>query len=84
MLSLGNHRGPRVAFTADAIVITAGVGPKGQQYGPNTLRSWRSTDRGKTWAAGQDLSTPGTGGMGFQTVASDGKQKLVASCGSGR
>lgn len=79
VLSLGNHRGPRVAFTADAIVITAGVGPKGQQYGPNTLRSWRSIDHGKTWTPGPDLSTPGSGGMGFQTIASDGKQKIVAS-----
>jgi hypothetical protein len=79
VLSLGNHRGPRVAFTSDAIVITAGIGPKGQQYGPNTLRSWRSTDHGKIWISSPDLSTPGTGGMGFQTLASDGKQKLVAS-----
>jgi hypothetical protein len=79
VLSLGNHRGPRVTFTSDAIVITAGVGPKGQAYGPNTLRSWRSADRGKTWIAAPDLSTPGSGGMGFQTLASDGKQKLVAA-----
>ncbi|HLK65262.1 MAG TPA: sialidase family protein [Bryobacteraceae bacterium] len=79
VLSLGNHRGPRLAFTADAIVITAGVGPAGQQYAPNTLRSWRSTDHGKTWNAGPDISTPGTGGMGFQAVGSDGKRRLFAA-----
>lgn len=78
-LSLGNHRGPRLAFTANAIVVTAGVGPADQQFGPNTLRSWRSTDHGKTWAPGPDVSTPGTGGMGFQALGSDGKQRLVAS-----
>ena len=79
VLSLGNHRGPRVAFTADAIVITAGVGPADQQYGPNTLRSWRSTNQGKTWIAGPDVSTKGSGGMGFQALGSDGGKRLVAS-----
>lgn len=79
VLSLGNHRGPRLAFTAHAIVITAGIGPAGQDFGPNTLRSWRSTDGGKTWSAGPELSTPGTGGMGFQSIASDGKRGLWAA-----
>ena len=79
VLSLGNHRGPRLAFTENAIVITAGVGPAGQEYGPNTLRSWRSTDHGKTWAPGPDLSTAGTGGMGFQAIGSDGKKRLFAA-----
>lgn len=79
MFSLGNHRGPRVAFTAGNIVITTGVGPADQQYGPNTLRSWRSTDCGKTWAAEPDLSTPGTGGMGFRAIASDGKERPWAA-----
>lgn len=79
VLSLGNHRGPRLAFTTNAIVITAGVGPADQQYGPNTIRSWRSTDRGKTFIPGPDISTPGTGGMGFQTLGSDGKLRLFAA-----
>src|SRR5713226_2322008 len=51
-LSLGNHRGPRLAFAANAIVITAGIGPADRPYGPNTLRSWRSTDHGRTWVSG--------------------------------
>ena len=75
----GNHRGPSLAFTTEAIVVTSGVGPVDQQFGPNTLRSWRSTDLGKTWTSGPDLSTRGTGGMGFQAIASDGKRKLVAA-----
>lgn len=79
VLSLGNHRGPRLAFTQNVIVITAGVGPADQQYGPNTLRSWRSTDHGKTWVSGANVSTPGTGGMGFQAIASDGKQQIFAA-----
>ncbi len=79
VLSLGNHRGPRLAFTASAIVVTAGIGPADRQYGPNTLRSWRSTDHGRTWAPGPDISSQGTGGMGFQALASDGKQGLFAA-----
>jgi hypothetical protein len=78
-LSLGNHRGPRLAFTAESIVITAGTGPADQQFAPNTLRSWRSTDYGKTWNPGPDLSTPGSGGMGFQAIASDGKRRIWAA-----
>src|ERR1700759_4447180 len=72
-LSLGNHRGPRIAFAGKAIVVTAGVGPANQEYGLNTVRSWRSIDNGKSWSAGPDLSTPGAGGMGFQAIGSDGK-----------
>jgi hypothetical protein len=75
-LSLGNHRGPRIAFTADAVVITAGVGPAKAQYGPNTLRSWRSIDEGKTWSAGEAISALESAGMGFHALASDGKQGL--------
>ena len=78
-LSLGNHRGPRLAFTRDAIVVTAGIGPANEQYGFNTLRSWRSLDRGKTWRPAADVSTPGTGGMGFQGIASDGGTRVWAA-----
>ena len=75
-LSLGNHRGPRVAFTGGAIIITAGTSsPKGE-YGPNTLHSWRSTDGGKTWLPGPAISAPESAGMGFHALASDGKQGL--------
>jgi hypothetical protein len=78
-LSLGNHRGPRIAFATNAIVIAAGIGHADQQYGPNTLRTWRSTDHGKTWAPGPAASAPGAGRMGFQALASDGDKRLVAA-----
>lgn len=78
-VSLGNHRGPRVAMSTSAIVVTAGVGPADKEFGPNTLRSWRSTDGGATWSAGPDISTPTTGGMGFQAISSDGKKRFVAA-----
>jgi len=48
MLMLGRHRGPRVAATKDAVMITAIVGKRrGGQDG--NLLAWRSTDHGKTW-----------------------------------
>ena len=44
-LNLGNHRGPRVAFAGDALVVSAINGK-----GDGDLLSWRSMDRGKTWS----------------------------------
>ncbi len=41
---LGRHRGPRVAITKDAIIVTAISGD---------LSSWRSTDGGRTWLKAQ-------------------------------
>ena len=78
-LALGNHRGPRVAFTKSAIVVTATISPADKQYAPGTLRSWRSMDRGATWSAGTEISNPGAGGMGFQGIASDGRDRVWAA-----
>lgn len=48
-LALGRHRGPRLAILKDALVISAVAGEKeGTQAG--TLMTWRSTDRGESWA----------------------------------
>jgi len=79
VLALGNHRGPRIAIAASAIVVTATVAPVGRQYEPGTLRSWRSIDRGAAWTPGPDVSTPGTGGMGFHSIASDGGNRIWAA-----
>lgn len=49
-LSLGMHRGPRVAITAQAIVVSAVVGEKGRGA-DGDLVAWRSTDGGKSWSA---------------------------------
>jgi photosystem II stability/assembly factor-like uncharacterized protein len=53
-LALGRHRGPRIAITPQAIVISAVVGhtpglPGGAE---GDLTAWRSTDHGKTWSKG--------------------------------
>ena len=44
-LALGSHRGPRVAITPAAIVISAVVGEKGGGADGDLL-AWRSTDGG--------------------------------------
>ncbi len=76
-LALGNHRGPRLAFAAGAVIVIATTSAK--QFEPGTVRSWRSTDRGATWSAGPEISTPGTGGMGFSAIASDGGSRAWAA-----
>ncbi|MEZ5403545.1 MAG: sialidase family protein [Bryobacteraceae bacterium] len=47
-LALGRHRGPRVAFQAGNIVITAVAGARGGGADGDLL-AWRSTDDGQTW-----------------------------------
>ena len=79
VMPLGRHRGPRIALTSGAIVITTGVAPAGQRFGLNTIRSWRSTDGGKTWQPGPDVTPPGAAGSGLHALASDGKQRLVSA-----
>ena len=46
-LALGMHRGPRVALTTRAVVVTAILGD-GRDDGD--LFAWRSTDEGRTWS----------------------------------
>lgn len=47
-MSLGMRRGPRIAATKDAIVVTAVGGKQGKGRDGDVL-SWRSMDAGKTW-----------------------------------
>ncbi len=49
VMSLGRHRGPRVAFSGGAIVISAVSGKMGMGKDGDVL-SYRSTDGGKTWS----------------------------------
>jgi hypothetical protein len=54
-LALGRHRGPRIALTKNAIVISANVAEKGGGA-DGDLVAWRSTDNGKTWSKGKRLN----------------------------
>src|SRR5689334_21080175 len=47
-LALGRHRGPRVALSGGAVVVTAILGA-GRDDGD--VLAWRSTDDGRTWSA---------------------------------
>ena len=49
VLSLGRHRGPRIAATTQAVVVTAVAGAKGGGADGDLL-AWRSIDRGRTWS----------------------------------
>src|SRR5437870_3252568 len=49
MLSLGRHRGPRIAITPSAIVISAVIGTKMPPGADGDLTAWHSADGGKTW-----------------------------------
>ncbi|HEY8536743.1 MAG TPA: sialidase family protein [Vicinamibacterales bacterium] len=51
-LALGNHRGPRVAASGRAVLVSAIVGTPGAERGTSgNLMVWRSDDDGRTWSA---------------------------------
>lgn len=78
-LSLGMRRGPRVAMTKDAIVITAVAGPKGRGADGDVL-AWRSSDRGATWSAGVRVNdVEGSAREGLHSVAAGGDGMLFAT-----
>ena len=66
-LSLGNHRGPRLAITPGAIVTSAVV--------DQNLTAWRSTDGGKSWSAGiavNDVPTAAREGLHAMAAGANG------------
>jgi photosystem II stability/assembly factor-like uncharacterized protein len=68
-LSLGRHRGPRIALTRDSIVISAIVGEKGGGADGDVM-SWRSTDKGRTWSAAVPVNdVPGAAREGLHAMA---------------
>ena len=50
-MSLGLRRGPRIAMTSGAIVISAVAGKQGGGADGDLL-AWRSVDGGRTWSSG--------------------------------
>ncbi len=71
-LSLGRHRGPRIAISAGAIVISAILGAKGGGA-DGDLVSWRSTDGGTSWSGPTPISD----------VAGSAREGLHAMAGAG-
>lgn len=71
-LSLGMHRGPRIAVTPQAIVVSAIVGEKGRGADGDLL-SWRSTDGGRSWSAGRRVNdVPGSAREGLHAMSYGG------------
>ncbi len=74
-LMLGNHRGPRVAITPGAIVISAVGGEKAK----GDLFTWRSLDGGRTWSAGPKINdTPAATREGLHAMAAAPDGRLFA------
>lgn len=70
-LSLGMHRGPRVAATSSAVLVTAVAGAKGGGADGDVLL-FRSTDHGRSWAAPVVINdVPGSAREGLQALAAN-------------
>jgi len=75
-LALGRHRGPRVALTGGAVVVTA-ILAAGRDEGD--LFAWRSTDDGRTWSAPARLNAAATSAReGLHGMAAAGDTVAVA------
>jgi len=75
-LALGRHRGPRVALTGRAVVVTA-ILAAGRDDGD--LWAWRSTDDGRTWSAPARLNAAATSAReGLHGMAAAGDTVAVA------
>ncbi len=80
LLSLGRHRGPRVAITPSAIVISAVVGTKMPPGSDGDLKAWRSIDGGATWSGGVSINdVPGSAREGLHSMAAGGNGLLFAT-----
>ena len=78
-LSLGMRRGPRIAMTPEAIVISAVVGEKGRGA-DGDLIAWRSVDGGRAWSAGKTINDVSSAAReGLHTMAAGGKGMLFAA-----
>lgn len=87
VLPLSRHRGPRIAFSGSAIVITAVTGntPAAGLHAhglpsDGDLSVWRSRDGGKSWSQGRSINdVPGSAPEGLHALVSDGKGTFFAA-----
>jgi hypothetical protein len=77
-LSLGNHRGPRVAVAGDAVIVTAIAGTVGGGK-DGDLMAWRSTDGGRTWSPAVKVNdVDGAAREGLHAMAALGSTVVTA------
>lgn len=78
VISLGRHRGPRVALASNAIVVSAIAGQKGRGDDGDVL-AWRSTDGGATWSPTVRVNdVPGSAREGLHSMAARGQTVFAA------
>lgn len=78
-LSLGMHRGPRIAMAPKTIIVTAIAGEQGGGKDGDLL-AWRSTDEGKTWSVPVRVNdVAGSAREGLHAMAFGGKDTLFAA-----
>ena len=71
-LMLGRHRGPRVAISGNAMVVSA-IGAEGD------IVSWRSTDGGRSWSAGPAINdAPKSAAEGLHAMTADASGQIAA------
>jgi hypothetical protein len=79
VISLGRHRGPRVAISGGAIVIAAIAGQAGKGQ-DGELYVWRSLDGGKRWGKATQVSdAPGAAREGLHALAAGPKGLVFAT-----
>jgi hypothetical protein len=86
VIPLSRHRGPHIAFSGGATVVTAVVGSKPAQEphghglpSDGDLIAWRSIDSGNSWSAAVAVNdVPGSAREGLHSLAADAKGKLFA------
>lgn len=77
VLSLGMRRGPRIAATSRAVLVSAILGPQGRGADGDILL-WRTTSRGGAWSAPIAINTPsGSAREGLHAMAAS-PEGLVA------
>jgi hypothetical protein len=87
IVPLTRHRGPRIAFSGQTIVITAVAGktPAEGQHAhglpsDGDLIAWRSVDGGRNWSKGVSVNdAPGAPTEGLHSLAADAKGTLFAA-----
>lgn len=87
VIPLTRHRGPRIAISRGAIVISAVIGKtlstEAHAHGlpsDGDLLVWRSTDGGRTWSRGIVVNdVPGAPTEGLHSLAADAKGDLFAA-----
>jgi hypothetical protein len=78
-LALGMHRGPRLAYTREGVVVSAIVGEQGKGRDGDLL-AWRSADGGRTWSEPVRVNdVAGAAREGLHAMTSDGEGALLAA-----